>query len=72
MSGADGTPESVERRVRCPACQHWCIYSTRNPYRPFCSAACKGLDLGAWASESFRVEGEAPPDDQPFGDPRLQ
>ena len=26
-----------------------------NPFRPFCSERCKNLDLGAWASESFRV-----------------
>jgi hypothetical protein len=26
----------------------------------------------AWASESFRVPDPAPPDDQPFGDPKLQ
>ena len=30
------------------------------------------MDLGAWASESFRVPTEAPPEDQPFGDPHLQ
>eukprot|EP01034_Spumella_vulgaris_P046377 gene46377-57829_t len=24
-------------------------YSSVNPYRPFCSARCKGVDLGAWA-----------------------
>jgi endogenous inhibitor of DNA gyrase (YacG/DUF329 family) len=30
------------------------------------------MDLGAWASESFRVPDEAPPDDQSFGDPKLQ
>ena len=26
----------------------------------------------AWASEEFRMPAEAPPDDEPFGDPRLQ
>jgi endogenous inhibitor of DNA gyrase (YacG/DUF329 family) len=30
------------------------------------------MDLGAWASESFRVPDEAPPDDLPFGDPKEQ
>ena len=72
MSDPKASPESIERQVRCPACQHWCLYSPRNPYRPFCSAQCKGLDLGAWASESFRMPAEAPPEDQAFGDPRLQ
>jgi endogenous inhibitor of DNA gyrase (YacG/DUF329 family) len=30
------------------------------------------MDLGAWASESFRLPTEAPPDDQVFGDAKLQ
>ncbi|WP_219925043.1 DNA gyrase inhibitor YacG [Halomonas sp. ND22Bw] len=48
------------------------MYGPGNAYRPFCSARCKGVDLGAWASEEFRMPAEAPPDDEPFGDPRLQ
>ena len=60
------------RRVRCPACGGDSIYAPGNLFRPFCSERCKNLDLGAWASESFRVPGEAPPDDQPFGDAKLQ
>jgi endogenous inhibitor of DNA gyrase (YacG/DUF329 family) len=60
------------RLVRCPACGGESVYSAGNPYRPFCSQRCKNLDLGAWASESFRVPGEAPPEDRPFGDPKLQ
>jgi endogenous inhibitor of DNA gyrase (YacG/DUF329 family) len=43
-----------------------------NPYRPFCSERCKNMDFGAWASESFRVPDESPPDDLPFGDPKEQ
>lgn len=62
----------IEKIVRCPACGGDSIYSARNFYRPFCSERCKQMDLGAWASESFRVPTEAPPEDQPFGDPRLQ
>ena len=30
------------------------------------------MEFGAWASEEFRVAAEAPPDDEPFGDPKLQ
>jgi endogenous inhibitor of DNA gyrase (YacG/DUF329 family) len=30
------------------------------------------MDLGAWASESFRVPSDTPPEDGTFGDPRLQ
>ena len=60
------------RIVPCPACGGDSIYASSNPFRPFCSERCKNLDLGAWASESFRVASEASPDDQPFGDARLQ
>ena len=61
-----------ERIVACPQCRGASVYSPRNRYRPFCSARCKGVDLGAWASEAFRMPTEAPPDDAPHGDPRLQ
>ena len=61
-----------QRIVACPACQGESVYGASNPYRPFCSERCKNMDLGAWASESFRVPTEAPPDEAPFGDPRLQ
>lgn len=60
------------RIVRCPQCEGDSVYANSNPYRPFCSERCKGLDLGAWASESFRVPTEAPPEAEPFGDPKLQ
>jgi uncharacterized protein len=60
------------RIVRCPACGGDSVYAPSNPFRPFCSERCKGMDLGAWASESFRVPDAAPPDDLPFGDPKEQ
>ena len=60
------------RVVRCPACGGDSVYAPTNPFRPFCSERCKNLDLGAWASESFRVPDESPPDDLPFGDPKEQ
>lgn len=60
------------RTVRCPACGGQSVYGPQNPFRPFCCGRCKNVDFGAWASEDFRVPAEAPPEDQPFGDPRLQ
>jgi endogenous inhibitor of DNA gyrase (YacG/DUF329 family) len=39
------------------------IYSTDNPYRPFCSKGCKAIDLGAWASEHYRVEAKPSSED---------
>jgi uncharacterized protein len=41
--------------VRCPSCGEEKPYSTDNPYRPFCSKGCKAIDLGAWASEQYRM-----------------
>jgi endogenous inhibitor of DNA gyrase (YacG/DUF329 family) len=68
----ENPPESFKpRQVRCPACAGISLYSPANPYRPFCSARCKGVDLGAWASEEFKLPDNTPPD-EPFGDPRLQ
>jgi uncharacterized protein len=58
--------------VTCPQCGGDSVYAIQNAYRPFCSERCKQLDLGAWASESFRMPTEAPPDDVVFGDARLQ
>ena len=29
-----------------------------NPNRPFCSARCRIVDLGAWATEDYRIEGK--------------
>lgn len=60
------------RTVRCPACGGDSVYAPSNPFRPFCSERCRNIDFGAWASESFRVPDETPPDDLPFGDPKEQ
>jgi endogenous inhibitor of DNA gyrase (YacG/DUF329 family) len=30
-------------------------WSPENRYRPFCSERCKLIDLGAWATEKYRV-----------------
>lgn len=57
-------PDNVKARVvRCPACGGDSVYAPSNPYRPFCSERCRNMDLGAWASESFRVP-EAPPPEE--------
>lgn len=44
-------------KVRCPTCKEWVVWS-ENPHKPFCSPRCKGLDLGKWADEAYRVPGE--------------
>ena len=60
------------RTVVCPSCGGDSVYSPANAYRPFCSERCKQIDLGAWASEDFRMPAEAPPADAQYGDPRQQ
>lgn len=58
------SPGSVNptRTVRCPHCSGASLYEERNRWRPFCSQACREQDLGAWASNSYRVAAETPPD----------
>jgi len=63
--------EKKPRLVPCPTCSGDSVFNSTNIYRPFCSARCKGIDLGAWASESFRVPENTPPDSDVFGDPKL-
>lgn len=50
------SPDNTTRIVRCPACGGPSVYGPSNPYRPFCSERCKLQDLGAWASERYRMD----------------
>lgn len=43
------------RVVKCPQCGAPVRWIPENRFRPFCSERCKQIDLGAWASESYRV-----------------
>ena len=43
------------KKVRCPQCGSESLWSPENRWRPFCSERCKLIDLGAWASEEYRV-----------------
>jgi endogenous inhibitor of DNA gyrase (YacG/DUF329 family) len=45
------------RRVPCPTCRQPTPFAPSNRWRPFCSERCRGQDLGAWASEGYRVAG---------------
>jgi endogenous inhibitor of DNA gyrase (YacG/DUF329 family) len=62
---------SAPKLVSCPQCGRASPYCADNPFRPFCSERCKLMDLGAWASEDYRVavktpdqstDNETPPD----------
>ncbi|MCL2590795.1 MAG: DNA gyrase inhibitor YacG [Betaproteobacteria bacterium] len=44
-----------KRFVHCPQCGREAEWGEANPYRPFCSARCKQIDLGAWASGEYRL-----------------
>ncbi len=52
-----------EKIVRCPSCGGPSVYAGSNGFRPFCSERCKLQDLGAWASEAFRVAANPGPSD---------
>ncbi|HHV47406.1 MAG TPA: DNA gyrase inhibitor YacG [Rhodocyclaceae bacterium] len=50
---------SSPRLVRCPQCGNKAPWSPDNPWRPFCCERCKQIDLGAWASDSYSIAGQA-------------
>ncbi len=43
------------RVVNCPTCSGPVTWNEAFPLRPFCSERCKMIDLGAWATESYRI-----------------
>ncbi len=55
------------KHVPCPRCGRPALFSPHNKSRPFCSERCKLIDLGQWATESYRVAGqdEKPDEDGP-------
>jgi endogenous inhibitor of DNA gyrase (YacG/DUF329 family) len=58
MSGLELAP-----LVPCPTCARRTAYTPANRWRPFCSERCRSIDLGAWASERFRVPASSSPAD---------
>jgi len=46
----------------CPICHARivCERAEEAPYRPFCSARCKLVDLGRWLNEEYRITEERP------------
>ena len=59
-------------KVSCPQCGTSVTWDIANPYRPFCSERCKMIDLGAWATESYRIavaEDDETPDEDTGGLP---
>ena len=44
-------------KIICPVCKNITTWE-ENPFRPFCSERCKLIDLGAWASDEYRIPGK--------------
>lgn len=57
LQGAGGPPKLIERRCVLESCgrKFTVDASTLSPSFPFCSARCKGVDLGMWVTEEYRV-----------------
>lgn len=55
-------------QIACPTCQKKTVWSTENKDRPFCSAKCKLIDLGEWASESYAIPQQTSEEDEVFSD----
>ncbi|ERS02207.1 MULTISPECIES: DNA gyrase inhibitor YacG [Acinetobacter] len=44
----------MPRTFPCPRCGEASTWEG-NEFRPFCSERCKLIDLGAWASEEYKL-----------------
>jgi endogenous inhibitor of DNA gyrase (YacG/DUF329 family) len=44
-------------KIICPVCKNITTWE-ENPFRPFCTERCKLIDLGAWASDEYRIPGK--------------
>jgi endogenous inhibitor of DNA gyrase (YacG/DUF329 family) len=42
------------RGVTCPTCRARAAWDG-NPHPPFCSLACRLIDLGVWLDERYRI-----------------
>ena len=60
MSGA-----KPPRIVAFPACGKTTAFTPANRWRPYCSERCRVSDLGAWATESYRIPAKEGEDDEP-------
>lgn len=67
---------SKPRAVCCPTCGKRVLWIPESRWRPFCSERCKLIDLGAWATEQYRVpvveDKDRPEEAQPGEPPAAQ
>jgi len=54
-------------KVSCPTCRK-AVDREGNDFRPFCSARCRLIDLGQWASGKYRIAGESGDDPNQWGE----
>ncbi len=59
--------KSTPPLVSCPQCGRPTPWTLANPNRPFCSERCRMIDLGQWATESYRIPATESEPDQPEG-----
>ena len=57
------------QRAHCPHCGSLAAWAG-NPHRPFCSLACRLIDLGVWLEERYRIAGPELPS-EPTSDDRF-
>jgi uncharacterized protein len=74
MSSSSSRSAISDRKVvACPQCGTSVVWEEQNRYRPFCSERCKMIDLGAWATEAYRVpvedENDGLEDERPDAEP---
>lgn len=50
--------------IVCPRCGKKNTWTKDNEAKPFCSARCKLIDLGAWADGQYQVPGDPVSSDQ--------
>ena len=60
MAVTDSPDAPPPRMVKCPNCGKPAIWAPENRWRQFCSERCRQIDLGAWASDQYRVAGSEP------------
>jgi len=60
----------MPKTVACPHCGRPVVWGEQSPFRPFCSARCRMIDLGGWLDESYRIaqDSDAPSADPPPSD----
>ncbi|MCB1957994.1 MAG: DNA gyrase inhibitor YacG [Rhodocyclaceae bacterium] len=67
MADRPDAAAAAPRMVKCPQCGQPALWAPDNRWRPFCSERCRQIDLGAWASDQYRVAGSEPAGDSDPG-----